>query len=448
MKRAYRYLLILLAALLGLTLFLVLKGNMNNGQITVVAPVAEGEQAGIYGPITVQFSQSMDRASVETHLSLSPTVAGRIEWEDNTLLFFPETMLNPEQEYKLTLSAGAKSANGQALTDTHRWTISIRTPDILYLVLSDGGGDLWLWDTTQQTAQALTETGGLLIDYAPDPTGERIAYTAANGEGGSDLRLVSRDGQEDSLLAACGNDYCSQPDWSPDGNWIAYSRQKFDPGKGVLRASRVWTLNVATKETTPLYENENVPGQMASFSPDGRSLATYDTSLNGIRILDLETSEETILPTALEEMGDWSTDGRRLLFIDLLPAALEPEVMIYIADLTNGVITQALGGDTEATSFGQPRWTPDENWFAVGLRPTNSTANIALWVLKTDGSNAVSVASEPSANFSSYHWDPWGESLVYQRLGFNLQPSVWIWDMESGENRLIIDGAARPQWLP
>ena len=90
---------------------------------------------------------------------------------------------------------------------------------------------------------------------------------------------------------------------------------------------------------------------------------------------------------------------KRLLFIDLLPSALEPEVMIYIADLEKGSIVQALGGEAAATNFSQPRWSPDGNWIAVGLRPTNSTANKALWVLKIDGSKAISVTDEPSASF-------------------------------------------------
>jgi Tol biopolymer transport system component len=447
MKHFDRFVLIFLAVLLGLILLLALQGDRVGVQVTAVKP-AEGEQAGIYGPIEIQFSQPMDQASTESHFSLSPALSGYFEWEEDTLRFFPDTALDPDQEYQLSLSSGARSANDRELLEALQWTLSIRSPDILYLVLGDHGGDLFLWDTTHQTTQALTDTGGLLIDYAPTKTGEQIVYTVENEEGGSDFWVVNRKGTEHNLLLSCGSDYCSQPDWSPDGKWIAYSRQILDENKGVLQVSRVWTLNIVTKETTPFYENESVLGQMPSFSPDGRRLASYDISLDGIRILDLATSEETIIPTSPEEMGDWSADGKRLLFIDLLPSALEPEVMIYIADLEKGSIVQALGGDAAATNFSQPRWSPDGNWIAVGLRPTNSTANKALWVLKIDGSKAISVTDEPSASFSSYQWGPWGKHLVYQRLSYSLETSVWIWDMETGENQRHIDDAARPQWLP
>jgi Tol biopolymer transport system component len=438
MKNFDRFVLLFLVVLLGLILLLVLQGDRIGVQVTAVIP-ANGERVGIFGPIGIQFSQQMDQTSVEAHFSLSPMVTGRFEWEENILWFFPETTFDPDQVYQLSLSAGAQSANGRTLLKTQHWTLSISSQDILYLILVGNGGELWLWDSTNNTTRSLTNTGNLIIDYSPSKTGEWIAYSVENGENGSDLWLVNYNGTEHFLLLSCGSDFCSQPDWSPDGKWIAYARQTYDPEKGQIQPSRIWTVNIASSETTPLYKNEETLGQMPSFSPDGTQLASYDPILDGIRILNLETSKETIIPTSLEEMGDWSADGKSLLFIDLLPSALEPEVIIYIADLENENILQALGGDAEATSFSQPRWSPDSNWIAVGLRPVNSTANKALWVLKTDGSEAIAVTNEPSANFSSYHWDPWGESLVYQRLGFNLQPSVWIWD---------IDGAARPQWLP
>jgi Tol biopolymer transport system component len=447
MKRFDRFVIIFLAVLLGLVLLLVLQGDRVGVQVSAVVP-AEGEKAGIYGPIGITFAQSMDQASVESHFSLSPEVPGQFEWKEDTLRFFPDSPLDPDQNYQLSLSAGAKSANGRDLLESLTWSLAIRSPDILYLVPGNHGGELWRWDTSRETKQVLTDTGSLIIDYATGHTGEWIACAAENEDGGSDLWRVNRNGTETVLILACGMDYCSQPDWSMDGDWIAYTRQAYNIETGQRQASRVWTVNVESKETTPLYQNEDALGQLPSFSPDGQKIASYDTTLNGIRVLDLETAQENIIPSALEEMGDWSADGKRLLFIDLLPSALEPEVTIYVADLENETIQQTLNGDAGATSFSQPRWSPDGDWLAVSLRPINSTINKALWVLKLDGSEAIAVTRDPSANFSSYQWEPWGMRLVYQRFSNNLEASVWIWDLETGESQLLIDGAARPQWLP
>jgi Tol biopolymer transport system component len=393
----------------------------------------------------------MDQASVESHFSLTPAVPGRFEWEGETLWFFPETPLDPEQIYTLTVTEGAEASTGRELIETLRWTIAVRPPDILYLNLDVSGGDLWLWDVAGQTATALTETNGAVIDFDPSRTGEKIVYAAVNAEGGSDLWVMDRDGEAEALLLSCGLDYCSQPVWSPDGVWIAYARQDYDDDTGALRASRIWTVNVETKETNALYQSEDAYGHSPSFSPDGQRLASFDLVQSGIRILNLETSEEAIIPTSLEYLGDWSSDGQQYLFTDLLPSVLEPESAIYIADLDDGSIQQALGGNSEGTTFGRPRWSPDGDWLAVALRPTNATVNRTLWILKIDGSEALSVVDDGTADFSSYRWDPWGKQLVFQkyRSGASASPSsIWLWDWESGESVLLVEDAARPVWLP
>lgn len=450
MKRFDRFILLFLAILLGLILILALQGDQVGVQVSAVIP-AEGDQVGVYGPVGIEFAQPMDPTSAESHFSLTPAVSGRFEWEANTLWFFPDTLLDPEQTYQLTLTAGAQSANERELLETLAWTVTIRPPDILYLVLSQNGGDLWRWDMTAQISHALTETNGAVIDFDPDRTGEKIVYAVVNADGGSDLWRVDRDGMDNTLLLSCGLDYCSQPVWSPDGIWIAYARQMYNSDTGALQASQIWTVNTESKDTTALYQSEDAYGHTPSFSPDGQRLASYDTTHGGIRILNLETSQEAVIPTSLQEIGDWSSDGQSLLFVDLLPSALEPETVIYIANLENVIIQQTLGGDVAGTSFSQPRWSPDGDWIAVSLRPTNTSVNKALWILKTDGSEALSVADTPSANFAAYRWDPWGEQLVYQQLrtgASSLMTSIWLWDWETGESHLLVEGAARPQWLP
>jgi Tol biopolymer transport system component len=450
MKRFDRRVILFLVILLELILLLVLQGDQVGVRADLLTP-AEGEDVGIYGPLRLQFSQPMDQASVESHFSLNPAVPGRFEWEAETLRFFPETALNPERTYTLTLSEGAQSASGRELIQSLNWTITVRSPDVLYLSLAEGGGDLWRWDAAEEATKQLTETDGAVIDFDPSRTGEEIVFAALNKDGGSDLWIVDRDGESETLLLSCGPDYCSQPTWSPDGVWVAYARQAYDDASGSRQAPRIWTLNVATQDTNPLYQSDDAYGHSPSFSPDGGRLASYDLTQNGIRILNLETSQEAIIPTSLQDLGDWSADGKRYLFTNLIPSVLESESTLYIADLETGSIQQALGGDVEGTTFSRPRWSPDGEWSAVALRPTNSAANRALWILKIDGSEAIAVANDGTADFSSYRWNPWGTRLVYQtyRSGDPTSPSaVWLWDWESREPVLLAEGAARPVWLP
>ncbi len=127
-------------------------------------------------------------------------------------------MLDPEQALPTTPAfGGGKITNGRACLNPNNGTVSTRKPDILYLVpgiMAATFGDVI---ATQQTSQALTDTvnRGLLIDYAPSHTGEWIAYSIENEEGGCDLRLVNRNGTAHATAAFLWPDYCSQPGLGP-----------------------------------------------------------------------------------------------------------------------------------------------------------------------------------------------------------------------------------------
>ncbi len=71
------------------------------------------------------------------------------------------------------------------------------------------------------------------------------------------------------------------------------------------RRPQVWTGTLMTNESTPLYRTMNASRSNALiFRLMDRRLASYDTELEwDIACWDLETSEETLIPTSQEEMG-------------------------------------------------------------------------------------------------------------------------------------------------
>ena len=450
MKPFYRTILILLAVLLVAILIGFGIANRRNNSIAaeLILP-DENNRVGVYGPVGFQFNQAMDHASVEDHITITPKTPGTFEWEGDTVWFFPEMPFDPAQDLVFSLRPGAKSAEGESLRLSIDSGLSIRTPEILYLVLDQSGGDLWRWEATHQTATALTDTGGAIIDYAPSRTGEQIAYAAENADGGSDLWVMNRDGQESTLLLDCGLDYCSQPAWSKYGDQVAYTRQIRSADTGLLQVPQVWTVSLDPVATTVL--DEEINGHSPSFSPDGTKLAFYNTTQAGIQILNLETSQSVLLPTDVEEIGDWSPDSQSLLFTDLIPSALEPGVGLYIADLTTNTVQRALEGESDGTSFGQPRYAPNAEWIAVSLRAVNATPNTALWALNLNGKDIDLIANEPATTYTAYHWNPSGYQLVYQSLdtsSANFRSEIWLWHWGKEESQLIAEDGARPMWLP
>jgi Tol biopolymer transport system component len=393
----------------------------------------------------------MASGSVESHFTVQPEVEGAFPWDGPTLWFVPDERLDPGQVYQLTIAAGAESANGRKMRTPITWQAIVREPDLLYLVVDTTGGDLWRFEFNSDETYPLTNTNASVIDYAPSPNGDFIAYAQHNAKGGHDLWLIDRDGIHSNLLLDCGPDRCSQVAWSPDGEWIAYARESYQADEKRYVSARVWSVNTATGETAPVYQQAQAYGHSPSFSPDGKRLAMYDSVNNAIRILELETSQESVIPTAYPGVGDWSPNGEELIFIDLVPGILEPNVAIFIVNFSLQEVHPALGDFIPNMDYDPPQWSPDGEWIAYATRPVDSGISKTIWVKNLTQGDPFMLTDEPSATFVGYRWDPWGERLVFQRYPISgpiSHASIWLWERESSDTRLLIENGARPEWLP
>lgn len=84
--------------------------------------------------IAVDFSEAMDRASVESAFSITPSVQGSCEWiSDMKMIFTPSGFLNPETNYQVYVSTSARDINGLRLGSVHAVEIRTGAPDSLYV---------------------------------------------------------------------------------------------------------------------------------------------------------------------------------------------------------------------------------------------------------------------------------------------------------------------------
>jgi Tol biopolymer transport system component len=450
MKFRNRYLPWLLIVVIILTAAFIYLRHANRVQPLGFFP-EPGEQTSIHGKIGVTFNQPMNQASVESHFSIEPHIEGELSWDLNTLWFIPGEKLDPGQTNQASIAPGAQAVNGRKLRQPIEWQVTIREVDLLYLVLGTQGGDLWRYDFATGQTYAITETDQAVIDFKPSPTGDRIAYAQHNPQGGADLWIIERDGNNPEKLLDCAKDQCSQPAWSVDAKWIAFTRETWDDQAERYLPSRVWTMNTQNGASAPLYRQDEAYGHSPSFSPDGKRLATYDSLQNAIRILELETSQESAIPTLYPGVGSWSPDGKELIFIDLVPSVLEPNVAMYIVNFSDQAVRNALGEFVPNLDFDPPQWSPDGEWIAYGTRPVGGAINKSLWIAELDGDAPIPITDDPAATFSNYRWDPWGERLVFQRFqlsGASSNASLWLWVRSTGQIRRLLEDGARPEWLP
>ena len=121
----------------------------------------------------------------------------------------------------------------------------------LYLAASDGSG----------AAQKITDSDTLKFSFAWSPSSKEIAFTSSDNR----LRKYNVESKQTAELTLSKYGNISQPVWSPDGKWIAYSKAD------QTRTNDVYLLPAAggeeRKVTFDSYADVN-----PQFSADGRKL--------------------------------------------------------------------------------------------------------------------------------------------------------------------------------
>lgn len=437
---------------LGLVLgVLVLSSNWIGVRTLRTFPDDSGE-VGRDGRIGIEFAQPMQVKSVEALLQIEPTVTGTLTAAGRILWFTPRVPFQPDVTYTARLRAGAQSQGGLSVKQDRVWRFHASSPWVVYLAPINGPMDIWRIRSSGGAPEQVTHTGGNVYDYAVSTRTRHIVYSVFNQQKGIDLWLTDADGANNHRLVDCGPDRCSVPAWSPDGARVAFSREGAGLAPGSpLGAPRVWTVDVASGQSAPLYQESQVLGYGPSWSPDGTRLAMYDGSVGGLRVLNLQTSEEMVLPTLQGEVGTWSPDGQRMLYADLTLASAVPYVTLYIADFTSQEVIPVIGREPNSAQYGRPAWSPTGDWLAVSqMIPTIGRGN-QIWLMRPDGSEGHAVTNEPQYAYGGPQWDPWGQALVFQRFELNKpypDPEILTWTQASGKLQLLVQNAGLATWLP
>lgn len=70
--------------------------------------------------IAADFSEAMERQSVENSFSISPSVSGIFDWSgDSKIIFTPSAPLDPERIYQVRVDTGARDINGLKLAEPY-----------------------------------------------------------------------------------------------------------------------------------------------------------------------------------------------------------------------------------------------------------------------------------------------------------------------------------------
>ena len=193
------------------------------------------------------------------------------------------------------------------LTNKTGWRLS---PDGKRVaVFSESTVDLWLCDLERD--QSLQFTKDPYFDREPiwSPDGSRIVYqsfrSASNADSGLYEKAANGASADRVLLPAEAGTNVQPLDWSGDGNWILFSKQKGREGETREARNRdVWMLPLNGDRIPRPYLASAFDEPQAAFSPDGRFVAYSTNEVSG-------DYEVVVQPFPDPSGGKWriSTDG-------------------------------------------------------------------------------------------------------------------------------------------
>jgi dipeptidyl aminopeptidase/acylaminoacyl peptidase len=249
----------------------------------------------------------------------------------------------------------------------------------------------------------------------------------------------------------------SQPELSPDGQWIAYG-VRTRMLKEDKNEQRLWMVSTHGGDAIPLTA-EGVSSSHPRWSPDGKYLA-FSSARNGgknqVWLLDRRGGEGQKLTEVAQGVGDfeWSPDSARLVLVlqdpkpedaeaakdkdkpAAKPKTLPPFVVdrlqfkqdtvgyldhrrdhLYIFDVASKKVTQITSGDFDDN---EPAWSPDGKSLAfTSNRSTpdpDRNYNTDIWVVAADntdkGAHLTQVTTNPGPDRSPA-WSPDGKWIAF-----------------------------------
>ena len=412
-------------------------------------------------PIRLVFSTPMRSDSVIERLIVAPPVEGSFTWDQNTLIFIPQSLWPGGEEIRLQLEAGARAENWLAFPmGSFTWTFTTSESYLAYLWPSEGPAELYALNPVTGDIQQLTH-GLVVLEYSVSTDGTRIYFSAGNAQGGSDLYELDRmqaaelaEKYQPEKLLDCGLGQCRSPVVSSDGKYLAYEYLE-RVGEGGLNPAQIWSLSLSSLAPSAVGEVAHETVQ-PSWSSTGW-LAYYDRTSSNYEMIDPQTQAHLEFPNQTGQPGSWSSDGLSYLAPEITyqPSAVNTEtatshLMRYTlqskaaADLSPADTVE----DVEGT------YSPDGNWITFARKYLDEkrwSLGRQIWVMSSGGFDPHPITDAPDYNHYDLAWSRDSLKIAYVRFNqakLSDPPELWIMNADGSEPIELVVGGYSPVWIP
>ncbi len=468
----------LLLAAIGLTLAL---GDRVGVTLVRVSPLGTAHSTS---PITLQFSETMNRDTLAGRLRLAQVdparlgtdgafreeavlaeVVGDLSWAGATAIFRPAAALTPGATYVALLGPGATSETGRAVLSEYRFSFVVGQPRVAYLApASSTPLNIWIVNPADPaSARQVTFSPSGVFDFGVSPDGTRIAFAERSSETGtSDLKLLDLETGAVQQLTNCVDADCTTPVWRPDGQVIAYERVDFNTAlQNVgVSPSRIWLVDLTTVPATtrPLFSDSQILGYGLQWSRDGSRAALFDANSQGILLYDFTTGDTAVIPSRYGSAGALAPDGQRVVFPEITLSEGGARSYLQLADLAAQQI-RPLSRPEQPVDDDTAAWSPDGRRLVIARRYSDEryTRGRQLYLMNPDDGSVEALVYDPRYANGVFSFDPTGTQLVIQRfpelteageLNSAGRPEVWVLDIAARRLTLLAQDAFYPRWVP
>jgi len=291
---------------------------------------------------------------------------------------------------------------------------------------------------------ALATGAMVLLPTAPAPAAYpgangAIAFTSNQDGGARHLFLTTATGLTD-LTGATSSASETQPQFSPDGRQIAFTRS--DPGHlPNAEIFVIWADGTHRSALTATSTGNSDP----TWSPDGREIAfvsTRDGQVPNIFVMNADgTSVHQIThDDATKSELAWSPRGDRIAFVGE-PARGGDRDIYSIA--TDGSGLRDLTNDPTASDV-DPAWSPDGSQIVyTGPGHPHGSVGADLWVMQSDGSGRRELDHEDNGYSDAAFpaWSPDGTSIVFSANNGTGYQHLWSVPAGGGQNTELVKNA-------
>lgn len=322
----------------------------------------------------------------------------------------------------------------------HGPAVSPRGDEVAYVRLTDERCDVVIQSITLGVPEAIvpcTRRFATLVDWSPD--GNWLAYTTAQAADPDQRRriyAVHRFRRDTKMLtdavSTTGTDF--YPRFSPSGNKLAFLRGERLPD----HRSTLWLVDLESGAETRLTEQPTQIGGMAWIDATTLSYSLAEAGHMQGYWLDLETGAEYPVERVDLIHGDYSAASETLVATELRS---DRDLLLRRADGTTDIVARSTSDDDHG------RLSPDEAWIALISRRSGFDE---LWIAAVDGDTARQLTRFDGATVRYPDWHPGGQEILFT-VQTDAGERLYRADIVSGAVRATGPDdieATTPRWMP